>query len=288
MTLVGRDTSHYDGNINDYSIYDFFTAKVGEGLQDTEGTIDDSRLYAAFQSGVPFLGGYFIPRTVDSQAQIDEWWMLLTKGEPWWTEHPGWFNQIDLERWPYDNVAASKGIELAQRWRDKTGRQTILYASRGQYGDTLSSWDGPLWNADYRMAPDYAGDGWLSYGGAPAGWAPYSGKVPAILQYTSTPFDLNAFRGSREDFRTMINGGNMAGMLDIAVNADTLAWRIEAIANMRDVYGGGAEMGEPVPFVVAIKAIQAKLASGIGLSDADRITIGNFAVATSALVAHLK
>lgn len=219
MTVLGWDASHYDGPLSRAILarayaqgIRFFSHKIGEGLADTEITLDDTALAAARDVGIPFVGGYFVPRTLDSATQVAYWWGLLNAGEPWWRDFPGWFNQIDLERWPYDAVSAAKGIDCAKRWRDKTGRATILYASRSQYGDTLAAWDGPLWNADYRGGPSYPGDGWVrTSGGAVAGWAPYSGKTPVILQYTSSATiaglgtcDANAFRGTLDQLAELL------------------------------------------------------------------------------------
>lgn len=236
MTLFGWDTSHYDGPLSRSTMdrarvegIAFLTAKLGEGLTDTEGAQDDSALANARDAGIPFIAAYVVPRTnATPAAQVARWLQLADAGEPWWRDFPGWFWQVDLERWSYDNVPAAVGIECAQRLRQATGRQVILYASRGQYGDGLAAWDGPLWNADYRAGPSYPGDNWVAADkGVPAGWAPYSGKVPAILQYTSsatiaglTTCDANAFRGSVADFAAMIGGG----AVDLSTPFDIVNW----------------------------------------------------------------
>jgi hypothetical protein len=225
MTTFGWDASHYDGNLTTGNLQgalvegiSFFTHKVAEGIGDTEGTHDDTALQAARNAGIPFVGAYFVPRTLDSKAQVDRWWDLLNVSEPWWRDGLS-FSQIDLERWSYDNVSAAKGIDCAKRWRDKTGKPVLLYASHGQYGDELRGWDGPLWNAHYvsrsagQFRAMYPGDNWQpTFGpGIVGGWAPYSGKAPSILQYTSdatiaglTTCDANAFRGSVTDFAAML------------------------------------------------------------------------------------
>lgn len=232
MTLFGWDTSHFDGPLS-RAVMDtarregitFITAKIAEGLADTEGAQDDNALRNARDSGIPFIGGYLIPRTnATPAAQVARWLQLADAGEPWWRSFPGWFWQVDLELWPYDSVPPAVGIECAQRLRQVTGRQVILYASRGQYGDGLVAWDGPLWNADYRASPFYPGDNWVAADkGVPAGWAPYSGKVPAILQYTSsatiaglTTCDANAFRGTAAEFAAMIGGSVALEDTDVA------------------------------------------------------------------------
>jgi hypothetical protein len=234
--MTGRlwawDTSHYDGKITRTTTdrakaegISILTAKVGEGMLDTEGTQDDTTLAAGRDSGIPFLGAYFIPRTNATPAdQVAYWVRLLDAGEPWWRDHSGWFVQGDVERWPYDNVPISFGIECCQRLRDATDRQLVLYASHGQYGDTVT-WDGPRWNADYVSRPAagfaamYPGDSWQpNYGSWRGGWAPYGQpkQSPDLLQFTSsatiaglTTCDASAFRGGLDDFRALIGGAEM-------------------------------------------------------------------------------
>jgi hypothetical protein len=171
-----------------------------------------------------------------------------------------------LERWPYDNVAAAQGVTCARLLRAATGRCVVLYASRGQYGDSLTGWDGPLWNADYRGGPGYPGDGWVAADkGAAAGWAPYSGTAPAILQYTSsatiaglTTCDKNAFRGSLDDFRMMIGGKTMVDFSQDTMG-QILAWRGDALQGGLDTVRGGPAKGEPIWLVTAVKDVQTKV-----------------------------
>lgn len=222
MTIFGWDASHYDGPLSLDTLkraraegITFFTHKAFEGLQDTEGSMDDTALAAARDAGIPFLGAYFVPRSnATPAAQVAAWMRALDAGEPWWRDFPGFFAQVDLEKWPYDSVSPAIGIECAKRLRDAMDRCAILYASHGQYMDTLTAWDGPLWNADYVSSGNYPGDDWQPlHGSWRGGWAPYSGKTPAILQYTSsktiaglTTCDANAYRGSVADFAAMIGG----------------------------------------------------------------------------------
>jgi hypothetical protein len=234
VTEYGWDASHYDGVLIRAILarakaegIAWFTHKIGEGLLDTEGSHDDTALAAARDAGIRFLGGYLVPRTnAPVTAQVDRWIALADAGEPWWRNWPGWFWQVDLERWSYDNVPASVGIAAAKELRRRTARWTILYASHGQYGDQLQDWDGPLWNADYASRPAagfkamYPGDSWQpSHGTWRGGWAPYGHptkpRPPTFLQYTSsatiaglTTCDVNAYRGSLDQLTALITNGD--------------------------------------------------------------------------------
>jgi hypothetical protein len=158
------------------------------------------------------LGSYHVVRTPGSSngtlAQQLAYWVAYQDAQtPWWRTWPNWIMQVDAEVWPYDNVSPATVLQFAAQlagsglpgWK-------VTYASRGQYGDSLRGLATPLWNADYRGGPGYPGDGWVSYDNTPAGWAPYSGQTPVILQYTSTPYDLNAYRGSLDELLALTAG----------------------------------------------------------------------------------
>lgn len=228
MTEYVWDASHYDGQLSTGILararaegIGAFTHKIGEGTNYDDPN-DLTALAAARDAGFENIGGYFVVRSEDVVAQVRYAVSLADRDEPWWRDFPGWSWQTDLERWSYDNVAAPLGVEFSKRLRDQTGRQVLLYASHGQYGDQLGGWDGPLWNADYTGNPAggfkqmYPGDDWApSHGGWTGGWAPYSGKKrPALLQYTSsadiaglTTCDASGFVGSFQQLKDLFRGG---------------------------------------------------------------------------------
>lgn len=253
-----RDASNFDGNV-DFTGLAGFTHKATEGIH----TVHDQygpRLAAAKAAGVPVLGSYHVVRTPNStngtlDEQLKFWLSYMDRETPWWRDWPHWVMQIDAEKWPYDNVSAQTVKDFAGRvvgsglpgWK-------ITYASRGQYGDSLAGIATPLWNADYRGSVNgsYPGDGWAS------GWAPYSGKTPVLLQYTSTPYDENAFRGTLSDLLTLTSTGEtLTAEDDIlailtndidggSLNAhNVLHWRLRAIQNQDDALLAQTPFGRP-------------------------------------------
>lgn len=229
MTEYVWDLSHYDGAISRATLaaaraegIAAIVHKIGEGADPgLDDRFDNTVLGAARDEGFPLLGGYQVVRSGPAAAQVDELLALADRDERWWRTFPGWFWMVDLERWPYDPVPAATGISVAQLLRQRTGRQVLLYASRGQYGDTLTGWDGPLWNACYVTGSGpftalYPGDSW-----AP-GWAPYSGQTPALVQFSSsatiaglTRRDVSAFRGSLTQLTTTLTGSPTRGDTDM-------------------------------------------------------------------------
>jgi GH25 family lysozyme M1 (1,4-beta-N-acetylmuramidase) len=221
MTQFLWDTSHYDGPLSVATLRTAhaqgivaLTRKVGEGTGGDD-PLDGTVLAAARDAGIPLLGGYHVVRSGPVGPQVDALLLLAERAESWWHTFPGWFWQVDLERWPYDAVPAATGIAFAQELRRRTGKVVALYASRGQYGDQLTAWDGPLWNARYVSGAGdfrslYPGDGWV-------GWDPYSGRRPDFLQYASsatiagvTTSDISAFRGTLAELTALLTGGDMA------------------------------------------------------------------------------
>jgi GH25 family lysozyme M1 (1,4-beta-N-acetylmuramidase) len=220
MTIFGWDASHFDGLISDVNAaharaqgIDFVTHKLTEGSNYVDPNV--ARALAAFRSAdFPAIGVYHVVRSGDVAAQVAFMLAQLTKAAPWWKTFPGFFLQVDLETWDYDRVPASTGVGFGKLLRAQAKKCTIMYASHGEYGDQLTDWDGPLWNANYRTSTAgpfrtlYPGDGY-------AGFSPYSGQTPLIAQYSSkatigdlTTCDANAYRGTLDQLLTLITGGS--------------------------------------------------------------------------------
>jgi hypothetical protein len=217
MTLFLGDFSHYDDTFT-LSIAQRIKAdgivglshKVSEGLGGLDDEADECFTYSR-QAGFEFIGGYGVVRTGDGAAQARVMIARCDVIAPWWRSFPGWFWQVDLERWDYDNVSAQDGREYADELA-KTGKRVVVYASKGQYGDSLRGWPYPLWNANYpssRQAPYRS----LYPGDSGPGWVTYSGQMPAFWQYASsatigglTTCDVSAYRGTLDQLRALITG----------------------------------------------------------------------------------
>lgn len=214
MTLYGYDGSDFTRVMN-FDGLSFVTHKATEHAPDEVyyhfffGPVMEE----ARNKGVPFLGAYVVPRTgvpagTQAQTAID----FVHQEASWLFSYSGFFWQVDLERWPYDSTDASVGKTLADELHVRTGKPVVIYASKGQYDDSVPQ-GYPLWNANYNGSG--SGDFRQQYQNAggdnnPA-WGAYSGQVPVILQYSSDSVfadgntgDANAFRGSVADFAAML------------------------------------------------------------------------------------
>lgn len=236
MTLFGWDTSDYDvgrgltpARVTDAAGLgiDFMTCKGTE--QSPSATFKSQHcgwiLSTARDAQIPFLGMYVVVRSgvpagTQAQTLID----YANSRVPWWSAFPGFFWQVDLERWPYDQVSPSVGVQVANELEARTSKTVLMYASKGQYGSSQLG-DFPRWNANYPYNLDEnfstaysraggdTGVGWQSYGSPLA--------IPRVWQYTSTArigaqrtCDANAFRGTAGDFATMI-GTSAPGEIDV-------------------------------------------------------------------------
>jgi hypothetical protein len=245
VTTFGWDASDYDWDRGPMDLgaarrdgIDFFTHKLTEGAT-WRAVHAQTALTRARTAGVPFLGGYHVVRSgTSSAAQVANLLGYADAIVPWWRTYPGWFWQVDLELWGYDNVSAAKGKEFTDALRGAQRKNVVMYASRGQYGDSLSGVNAELWNANYGANPIghyrelYPGDG-------SSRWTAYSGKTPKILQYGSRltigsqpTCDANAFRGTVADLGTTLVGG--AGVDETERRAANADQQINAILRDED------------------------------------------------------
>jgi lysozyme len=228
VRTYGWDASHYDTDRHGPITKAIVARAVREGIGFATCKLTEHGSYldpaaastlAAFRDGgLELVGAYHVVRSTPSVAAQVAWCIASAdRMAPWWRDFAGWFWQVDLERWSYDSVPASIGIDLGKALRAATGRPVVLYASHGQYGGQLGAWDGPLWNANYGREPVgpyrdvYPGDD-------SAGWAGYP-TVPDLLQYSSkaviaglSTCDANAFRGTLAQLKArLMEDAAMAG-----------------------------------------------------------------------------
>jgi hypothetical protein len=186
----------------------FFTHKYTEGTSTKHHPA--AAMNAARAAGIPFLGAYMVPRTPGPSIanQVDYLIRYADAQTPWWRDFPGWFWQMDTEHWSYDKVSGSTGAAACRELERRTGKQVIHYAPNWAYGNDIPG-DQPLWASSYVTgAGDFKA---LASKVAASRWAAYSGRTPAILQYSSSATigrqptcDANLFRGDLDGFARLI------------------------------------------------------------------------------------
>ncbi|MBB5869150.1 GH25 family lysozyme M1 (1,4-beta-N-acetylmuramidase) [Allocatelliglobosispora scoriae] len=228
--IFGWDASDYDHDRGMRSSHieaaaregiEFFTHKATEHTPTTvhEHGHFGEKVAAARDAGIPFIGAYVVARTgVPEEKQAAMAVEFVREQAAFLLAEPSGFRrflwQVDLEHWDYDKVDAAVGERLAEELEQATGHRAVIYAPRWAYADAIPG-DRPLWNSDYRGsgAPGPFREQWARVEASDTndGFAPMSGRVPRILQYASDATiggqqicDANVFRGSLDDFDTMI------------------------------------------------------------------------------------
>lgn len=231
MPVFGWDASDFDWSRGSMDVgaaardgIQFFTHKATEGTSLRHAHYG-AALTRARDAGIPVLGAYHVVRSLGSLAdQVKAYTAYLDEATPWWRSWPHWICQVDLELWPYDKVAGATGTAFADMLAQATGKTVVIYASKGQYGNSLGG-SRPLWNAAYPSST--AGHYRELYpGDSGTGWQSYSGRVPIFWQYTSSATiggqhgcDANAFRGTLDQLLTLTGGDDVSAHTDAVVAA---------------------------------------------------------------------
>jgi len=224
VTLFGVDVSRYQGPVDWPAVaaggVSFATIKASEGApgQTTSGSRDywRSEYPRAARSGL-MLGAYLVVRSGPAKPQVD-WFLeqLAAVG----ADPAKLILQLDFEEWSYDFPSYADLKAVVVELRHRTNRTPILYTGHWIW-ERLT--DAPvnaatdlgvaLWDSYYTQDPLPYRD---LYARVPAQhWAGYGGwAAPSILQFSSVaqvpgvsgPADVNAYRGSLDDLKTLLLG----------------------------------------------------------------------------------
>lgn len=245
MTIFGWDASHFDAVPDGAKVVSsgiaFTTHKAG-------GDASDGKLAAWWAAMRPYrdrvlLGAYWILRPdlqASATASADAFLTRLNGQCPGWQSGP-FILQADCEIW--NQNAATKPSQayittFCNRLASAVPKlRPIVYASHGQYGNSLAALDYPLWNANYPSnalgSPQtlYAHAG----GDAGPGWLSYSGQTPIIWQFAETATiagqttcDADAFRGTLAELITITSPG---WETDVAVTAQDITNIAQGVAS---------------------------------------------------------
>lgn len=224
MTIYGWDMSHYDsipaggGAKVAADGFAFVTHKAG-------GDSNDAQLggwWAAFRSFRErlLLGAYWVLYPGNPVGRADDFLARLDDKCPGWRDGP-FMLQVDCEIWGGDKSTQPGRADIkafCDRLRAHVPKLVpVVYASAGQYGNSLAGLGYPLWNARYPLGSD-AGAAPRLYGlcgdDRGKGWNAYSGQTPAIWQFTSsatiagqTTCDANAYRGTLAELTALVAPG---------------------------------------------------------------------------------
>lgn len=216
MTIKFVDVSHYQGI---YHPAGPVIAKATEGTTfvDEQFTATKGR---TLTGGWPFAGYHFL-RSGNIDAQAAHAFSVIGATPA----------MVDVETagdgsWP--TWAEFKAFVTA--YRSLGGIVHLAYIPKWFWS---GKWRSPsmAWLTDNGIAlisSQYPAGGYTEDG---PGWAPYGGVAPAIWQWTSTPIDTNAFKGTQDELGALFETGDTT----VALTADDLT----AIANKVWTYKPG-------------------------------------------------
>jgi hypothetical protein len=206
MTIFGWDMSHYDGTGIGNAIAEgisFITHKAGGDALDAELPAWWSGVRALDPDRV-LLGAYWVLYPGDPVRRADAFLSRLDDACPGWRDRP-FLLQADCEKWNNDPGTVPGKADITAFCNRLIARmpklRPVVYAPKWVYGESLAGLPHPLWASSYvNGAGGFKG---LYPGDSSSRWAAYSGRTPAILQYTSsatiggqTTSDANAYRGT--------------------------------------------------------------------------------------------
>lgn len=203
MTIFYPDISGYDAGISLAGMV-AVVVKATEGTTYTNPDFDRVRQDASSR-GLPWAGYHFLHHNSSPAAQAQHFHAVAGNAPC----------MLDVET-ATDGTKAivPDALNFASALAGMGGRVVLVYLPHW-YWQSIGSPDlRPLAAAGMGLvSSNYPTGGYSDTG---PGWAPYGGVTPVVWQYTDAhplngfKVDMNAFRGTVDDFRRLLDGGNVA------------------------------------------------------------------------------
>lgn len=188
------DIAHYQSGLRLDGATAVF-AKASQGTSFVDGA------YLGFQAqagrlGIPF-GAYHWLDTSDAAAQARHSFSVVGRHVPL---------MVDDEQ---GSINVAHTLAFVAAYRELGGVVHLEYAPSWLWARSGRPDLRPLAAAGLGLVASHYGEGTDS----PAGWSPYGGVTPTVLQYTDSYHfggqlvDSNAYRGTLDEFQALINGG---------------------------------------------------------------------------------
>jgi lysozyme len=192
MTLFYPDLSSYQAGYKVPSGTPAVVAKATEGTYYMDSSFHDFQ-HQATVLGVPFSGYHFLKAESSPEAQAQYYhdfagaYPCMLDVETSGTSKPG----VD---WCLRFMTALKGLG---------GRVWGVYFPQWYWGEVGGDLGSLVAAGAVLISSTYT-----SYSDSGSGWNEYGNAVPTMWQYTSTPIDMNAFKGTPAQLAATINGGS--------------------------------------------------------------------------------
>lgn len=202
MTIFYPDLSSYQAGYKIPAGTPAVVAKATEGTYYLDSSFHDFQ-HQATVLGIPFSGYHFLKSESSPEAQAQYYYNFAGKIPC----------MIDCET----SGGSTPGVDWCLRFKKALeslgGRVWSVYYPHwylGVTGGSLDSLGVPVIASEYRSYDD---NNWP---------ASYGGITPQVWQYTSTPIDMNAFKGTAEQLFELITGETVITSADAAAIASAV------------------------------------------------------------------
>jgi hypothetical protein len=224
MTIFYPDYSSFQGNTPVPAGTPAVVAKATEGNYYQDMDYDWYKSQAA-KVGAVFSGYHFLKSNIDAAVQA-KYYHDFAGSTPC---------MLDVETEGSSSPEVDEVVAFIQALSALGGRVWGVYFPQWYWGQVhgdlsrLEASGAALVSSNYTSYSDN-GPGWNSYGGA----------VPTCWQYTSTPIDMNAFRGTPAELAAIINGTGGPASSGADVNlTDTVTFSPNVVAQFPELAAEG-------------------------------------------------
>jgi lysozyme len=220
MTLFYPDLSNYQAGYMIPPGTPAVVAKATEGTYYTDSSFHDFQ-HQATMAGIPFSGYHFL-KAESAPADQAQYYYNFAGKIPC---------MLDVETEGTSRPSVDQVVAFTQALKGLGGHVWGVYFPQWYWGEVggnlgrLTAAGAVLISSDYTPYSD-GGPGWNEYGNA----------VPTMWQYTNTPVDMNAFKGTPAQLAAIINGSSSGEDMNLT---DTVTFSPNVVAQFPELAAEG-------------------------------------------------
>lgn len=192
MTVFYPDYSSFQGAATVPDGTPAVVAKATEGTYYIDADFGHYKTEAA-RVHAAFSGYHFLKADIDPAAQALYYWNFAGSTPC----------MLDVETENSSKPTLDQVLTFMSALRGHGGRVWGAYIPKWYWGVVGGDLGRLRADGAVLVSSDYT-----SYSDSGPGWAPYGGAAPTMWQYTSTPIDMNAFKGTALELAAIINGAS--------------------------------------------------------------------------------
>lgn len=227
MTLFYPDLSNYQAGYKIPPGTPAVVAKATEGTYYLDSSFHDFQ-HQATVLGVPFSGYHFLKSESTPEDQAQYYYNFAGKIPC----------MLDVETEGGSRPTVDQVVAFMEALQRLGGRVWGVYLPQWYWGD-IGGDLGRLKTAGAVLISSY----YVSYSDNGPGWNSYGGATPTIWQYTSSPVDMNAFKGTPAELAAIINGSSSGAEVNLT---DTITFSPAVVQQFPELaaegFGGSANL----------------------------------------------